>query len=209
MHGWGTVVGQQGCVCGWGTLNAYHCLHGLYPCLPPCYLLQYAPELPAPSSPVCLLGLPSQACPPLLPALSPTVSNCLPLPYCSHLPPPRGPPNTTLVQDMYQNCVPLPAPPPPSCCCLPALTCARPPLPPPAPPGELPLLQDMYQNWPFFQGTLDLVEMVLAKADVKISQMYDERLVQKELWHLGDMLRGRWVRGRGGVGVKGGGCAWR
>lgn len=27
------------------------------------------------------------------------------------------------------------------------------------------MLQDMYANWPFFTSTLDLVEMVLAKAD--------------------------------------------
>jgi hypothetical protein len=35
------------------------------------------------------------------------------------------------------------------------------------PAGFEPVLQDMYANWPFFASTLDLVEMVLAKADAK------------------------------------------
>lgn len=57
--------------------------------------------------------------------------------------------------------------------------------------GRLDDLRDMYQNWPFFQGTLDLVEMVLAKADPTISMLYDKILVQEELWGLGEELRRR------------------
>ncbi|MEW5318243.1 MAG: hypothetical protein WDW38_009481 [Sanguina aurantia] len=55
--------------------------------------------------------------------------------------------------------------------------------------GQLPLLQEMYAEWPFFQGTLDLVEMVLAKADPRISALYDKKLVTEDLWPLGDSLR--------------------
>ena len=35
----------------------------------------------------------------------------------------------------------------------------------------------MYQEWPFFQSTMDLIEMILAKADMRIAQLYDEQLV--------------------------------
>ncbi|KAG1677399.1 hypothetical protein FOA52_010779 [Chlamydomonas sp. UWO 241] len=53
------------------------------------------------------------------------------------------------------------------------------------------VLGDMYQNWPFFQGTVDLVEMVLAKTDARISILYERMLAPKELWPVGDMLRDR------------------
>jgi phosphoenolpyruvate carboxylase len=52
-------------------------------------------------------------------------------------------------------------------------------------------LQDMYQNWPFFQSTLDLIEMALAKADPMIAALYDERLVPEELRPLGKDLQAR------------------
>lgn len=39
------------------------------------------------------------------------------------------------------------------------------------------------------QGTLDLVEMVLAKADDRISAYYERVLVEPSLWHLGQSLR--------------------
>ena len=39
------------------------------------------------------------------------------------------------------------------------------------------LLRAMYERWPFFQSTLDLIEMVLAKADPRIAAEYDRRLV--------------------------------
>jgi len=52
--------------------------------------------------------------------------------------------------------------------------------------GQLPLLQQMYDEWPFFKGMLDLVEMVMAKADPKVTAMYDAKLVRPEL-----QVRGR------------------
>lgn len=57
--------------------------------------------------------------------------------------------------------------------------------------GGLNLLQDMYDNWPFFQGTIDMVEMVLAKADLRVVQMYEGMLVDKGLYPFGAMLRER------------------
>lgn len=48
----------------------------------------------------------------------------------------------------------------------------------------------MYQDWPFFQSTMDLIEMILAKADMRIAQMYDEQLVHSPSQHaLGALLR--------------------
>ena len=32
----------------------------------------------------------------------------------------------------------------------------------------------MYKKWPFFQSTVDLIEMILAKADMRIAKLYDE-----------------------------------
>ena len=32
----------------------------------------------------------------------------------------------------------------------------------------------MYAEWPFFQSTFDLIEMVLAKADMRIASLYDK-----------------------------------
>ena len=65
--------------------------------------------------------------------------------------------------------------------------------PPPFPfiTGQLPLLKEMYANWPFFQTTIDLVEMVLAKADPSISMLYDKMLVPKELTYVGELLRAK------------------
>ncbi|WIA14756.1 hypothetical protein OEZ85_003241 [Tetradesmus obliquus] len=57
--------------------------------------------------------------------------------------------------------------------------------------GKLPLLQAMYDEWPFFRGLLDLVEMVMAKADPKVTSMYDAKLVRPELQALGDELRAK------------------
>ena len=49
----------------------------------------------------------------------------------------------------------------------------------------------MYEAWPFFQSTLDLIEMVLAKADARIAAEYDRRLVPESLQPLGAELRAR------------------
>jgi phosphoenolpyruvate carboxylase len=57
--------------------------------------------------------------------------------------------------------------------------------------GEGEKLRAMYRDWPFFRSTLDLMEMVLAKADARIAAQYDRELVPGDLRELGDELRGR------------------
>jgi phosphoenolpyruvate carboxylase len=52
----------------------------------------------------------------------------------------------------------------------------------------------MYRDWPFFRSTLDLIEMVLAKADSGIAERYDRELVEGDLQPLGDELRARLER---------------
>ena len=48
----------------------------------------------------------------------------------------------------------------------------------------------MYARWPFFQSTIDLIEMALAKADARIAAQYD-RLVPPDLHTVGRTLRRR------------------
>ncbi|WNW11373.1 phosphoenolpyruvate carboxylase [Pseudomonas sp. DTU_2021_1001937_2_SI_NGA_ILE_001] len=55
--------------------------------------------------------------------------------------------------------------------------------------GEGELLAQMREQWPFFRTRIDMLEMVLAKADIDIAQLYDERLVDPQLHHLGAHLR--------------------
>lgn len=50
-------------------------------------------------------------------------------------------------------------------------------------------LRAMYKDWPFFQCTIDLIEMVLAKADVSIAKHYDDVLVSESRRQLGEELR--------------------
>ncbi|CAJ2629532.1 unnamed protein product [Trifolium pratense] len=50
-------------------------------------------------------------------------------------------------------------------------------------------LKAMYKEWPFFQSTIDLIEMVLGKADTTIAKYYDEALVSEERQELGRELR--------------------
>ena len=49
----------------------------------------------------------------------------------------------------------------------------------------------MYAGWPFFRATLDLIEMVLAKADARIAAHYEHVLVGPDLHTLGADLRRR------------------
>ncbi|MGL4317184.1 MAG: phosphoenolpyruvate carboxylase [Pseudomonas sp.] len=55
--------------------------------------------------------------------------------------------------------------------------------------GEKALLKEMRDGWPFFRTRIDMLEMVLAKADSSIAALYDERLVTAELRPLGAQLR--------------------
>nr|WP_288355076.1 phosphoenolpyruvate carboxylase [uncultured Pseudomonas sp.] len=55
--------------------------------------------------------------------------------------------------------------------------------------GEGELLREMREHWPFFRTRIDMLEMVLAKADESIARLYDERLVTPELQPLGAHLR--------------------
>ncbi|MFW9266309.1 phosphoenolpyruvate carboxylase [Pseudomonas sp. NR3] len=55
--------------------------------------------------------------------------------------------------------------------------------------GEGELLGQMREQWPFFRTRIDMLEMVLAKADADIAQSYDERLVEPALLPLGEHLR--------------------
>lgn len=52
-------------------------------------------------------------------------------------------------------------------------------------------LHEMYEKWPFFRALLDLIEMVLAKADIKIAEEYDKALVGEDLRNLGKDLRAK------------------
>ena len=55
--------------------------------------------------------------------------------------------------------------------------------------GEGELLGQMREQWPFFRTRIDMLEMVLAKADADIARLYDERLLQPDLLPLGAHLR--------------------
>ena len=48
------------------------------------------------------------------------------------------------------------------------------------------VLKEMMTEWPFFQAQMDLLEMVLTKADIEIAQHYDEILTPDHLKPLGD-----------------------
>lgn len=54
--------------------------------------------------------------------------------------------------------------------------------------GEEPVLDEMRDQWPFFRARIDMLEMVLLKADTGIARLYDERLVTAELRPLGEQL---------------------
>ncbi|KAM7464393.1 hypothetical protein LguiA_032514 [Lonicera macranthoides] len=55
--------------------------------------------------------------------------------------------------------------------------------------GHTDELRAIYKEWPFFQSTVDLIEMVLGKADIPIVKHYDEVLVSESRRGLGDELR--------------------
>lgn len=54
-------------------------------------------------------------------------------------------------------------------------------------------MQQMYQDWPFFQSTMDLIEMILSKCDMRIAALYDHQLAEtEEEKALGVVLRGKY-----------------
>ncbi len=50
-------------------------------------------------------------------------------------------------------------------------------------------LYDMEKNWPFFNSMLDMLDMVISKADPKISIIYEEFLADQKLQRVGKKLR--------------------
>ena len=60
--------------------------------------------------------------------------------------------------------------------------------------GELDRIREMYRDWTHFRAVIDLIEMVLAKADGRIAAEYDRRLVPPSLQPIGVELRHRDVR---------------
>lgn len=47
----------------------------------------------------------------------------------------------------------------------------------------------MYQAWPFFRVTLDMIAMVMAKADATTVELYETKLVRSDLQYIGKELR--------------------
>ncbi len=50
-------------------------------------------------------------------------------------------------------------------------------------------LYDMERNWPFFNSMLDMLDMVISKADPEISKIYEEYLANENLKRVGKKLR--------------------
>ena len=50
-------------------------------------------------------------------------------------------------------------------------------------------LIDMEKNWPYFNSTMDLLDMVLSKVDPEISKIYEKNLADQKLVRVGDKLR--------------------
>ena len=65
--------------------------------------------------------------------------------------------------------------------------------------GQRDPLQAMYRDWPFWHSTLDLIAMVMAKADMRIAACYDEWLVPDDLQPFGDALRRRFAAASGAL----------
>ncbi len=50
-------------------------------------------------------------------------------------------------------------------------------------------LYDMERNWPFFNSMLDMLDMVISKADPEISKIYEDYLADEDLKRVGKKLR--------------------
>jgi len=57
--------------------------------------------------------------------------------------------------------------------------------------GDFPLVQAMAAQWPYFASIIDMLEMVLAKAEPQVSAYYEQRLVDETLQGVGAQLRSR------------------
>lgn len=55
--------------------------------------------------------------------------------------------------------------------------------------GQGERLREMMAGWPFFLARIEMLEMVLSKADGNIARFYEERLADPALWPLGERLR--------------------
>ncbi|WP_372796034.1 phosphoenolpyruvate carboxylase [Pontiella sp.] len=55
--------------------------------------------------------------------------------------------------------------------------------------GKEPLLQEMIEEWPFFYFFMDMLDMVLCKADAYVAEYYDDCLATDDVKALGRMLR--------------------
>ncbi len=51
------------------------------------------------------------------------------------------------------------------------------------------VVNEMFKDWPFYRSRLSMLDMVFHKADPRISEEYDARLVPEELKHFGEELR--------------------
>ena len=51
------------------------------------------------------------------------------------------------------------------------------------------ILIDMEKNWPFFNSTMDMLDMVITKIDPEISKVYEDKLADKKLKLVGEKLR--------------------
>ena len=47
----------------------------------------------------------------------------------------------------------------------------------------------MEKNWPYFNSTMDILDMVIAKVDPEISEVYENNLADKKLKEVGNKLR--------------------
>ncbi len=50
-------------------------------------------------------------------------------------------------------------------------------------------LTDMEKNWPYFNSTMDLLDMVISKVDPEISKIYEKNLADQKLVRVGNKLR--------------------
>ncbi len=55
--------------------------------------------------------------------------------------------------------------------------------------GHTTLLEEMCREWPFFSTRLGMLEMVYSKTNMGITEYYDQRLTDPQLWPLGQFLR--------------------